>query len=147
MTFEQIMQLLGLIVAILTSGALIGFAQFLITRNDNKKNIEKKIEERFDAIDKKIDEKFEATDKKIDSVAEAVDENAAVLARTHILRFSDEIKNGVVHSSEYWRQQLDDCDTYQRFCETHPNFKNSYTEHADKHIKDTYDKLKRKGEI
>jgi len=135
------------VIAILAGAGVLGFVQFLINRYDNKKNIEKKLEERFDAMDKKIDDKFEATDKKIDGVAEAVDENAAVLARTHILRFSDEIKNGVIHSSEYWRQQLDDCDTYQRFCETHPNFKNSYTEHADKHIKDTYDKLKRKGEI
>ena len=140
-------QLFAIIVTILTSEAILGFAQFLITRYDNKKNIEKKIEARFDATDKKIEDKFEETDKKIDKVAEAVDENAAILARTHILRFSDEIKNGIIHSSEYWRQQLDDCDTYQRFCETHPNFKNSYTEHADKHIKDTYDKLKRKGEI
>lgn len=144
MTAEQ---LIAIVVTILTSEAILGFAQFLITRYDNKKNIEKKIEARFDATDKKIEEKFDATDKKIDAVAEAVDENAAILARTHILRFSDEIKNGIIHSSEYWRQQLDDCDTYQRFCETHPNFKNSYTEHADKHIKDTYDKLKRKGEI
>jgi len=135
------------VIAILAGAGVLGFVQFLINRYDNKRNIEKKLEERFDAMDKKIDDKFEATDMKIDGVAEAVDENAAVLARTHILRFSDEIKNGVVHSSEYWRQQLDDCDTYQRFCETHPNFKNSYTEHADKHIKDTYDKLKRKGEI
>lgn len=135
--------LFKIIVAIVTSGACFGFAQFLITRWDNKKNIEKKL----DDLDKKIDERIDDLDQKIDKVAESVDQNAAVLARTHILRFSDEIKNGMVHSSEYWRQQLDDCDTYQRFCDTHPNFKNSYTEHADKHIKETYDKLKRKGEI
>lgn len=135
------------VIAILAGAGVLGFVQFLINRYDNKKNIEKKLEERFDAMDKKIDDKFEATDKKIDNVAEAVNEKAAILARTHILRFSDEIKNGVVHSSEYWRQQLDDCDTYQRFCETHPNFKNSYTEHADKHIKDTYDQLKKEGKI
>ena len=135
--------LFKIIVAIVTSGAFFGFAQFLITRWDNKKNIEKKL----DDLDKKVDERIDVVDQKIDKVAESVDQNAAVLARTHILRFSDEIKNGMVHSSEYWRQQLDDCDTYQRFCDTHPNFKNSYTEHADKHIKETYDKLKRKGEI
>jgi membrane-anchored protein YejM (alkaline phosphatase superfamily) len=135
--------LFKIIVAIVTSGAFFGFAQFFITRRDNKKNIEKKL----DDIDKKLDERIDVVDQKIDKVAESVDQNAAVLARTHILRFSDEIKNGMIHSSEYWRQQLDDCDTYQRFCDTHPNFKNSYTEHADKHIKEIYDKLKRKGEI
>lgn len=135
--------LFKIILAIVTSGAFFGFIQFLITRRDNKKNIEKKL----DDLDKKVDERIDVVDQKIDKVADSLDQKAAVLARTHILRFSDEIKNGMVHSSEYWRQQLDDCDTYQRFCDAHPNFKNSYTEHADKHIKETFDKLKRKGEI
>ena len=125
-----------IILAVLASGAVFSFVQFVITfgfsRVDKNKDIEKKLDE---------------VDKKIDQVKDTVDENAAVLARTHILRFSDEIKNGVVHSSEYWRQQLDDCDTYARFCASHPNFKNSFTEHADKHIKDTYDQLKKEGKI
>lgn len=124
------------ILAVLASGAVFSFVQFLITFGFSRKDKSKEIEIKIDKLNDKIDK-----------VAESVDENAAVLARTHILRFSDEIKNGMVHSSEYWRQQLDDCDTYMRFCETHPNFRNSYTEHADKHIKETYDQLKREGKI
>lgn len=116
---------LKLALAIIGSNALFSFVQFLVTRVDNKKNIEKKI----------------------DKLSEKVDENAAILARTHILRFSDEIKNGVIHSQEYWRQQLDDCDLYARFCESHPNFKNSYTETADEHIRETYKDLMRSGKI
>ena len=118
-----------ILIAALASGAVFSFVQFLITlgfsRHDKSKEIEKKI----------------------DALTEKVDENAAVLSRTHILRFSDEIRNGVIHSSEYWRQQLDDCDTYARFCEAHPGFRNSYTTAADQHIKDTYDKLIRSGEL
>ena len=114
-----------IIITIITSGALFSFAQFLITRWDNKKNIEKKL----DNLDQKIDM------------------NQAILARTHILRFSDEIRNGIEHSNEYWRQQLDYCDTYDRFCESHPDFKNSYTMVANKHIKDTYRKLVKEGKI
>ena len=125
-----------IILAVLASGAVFSFVQFLITLGFSRKD-------KSDEIEKKLDN----LNDKIDKVAESVDENAAILARTHILRFSDEIKNGMVHSSEYWRQQLDDCDTYQRFCDSHPNFKNSYTEHADKHIKDTYDQLKKEGKI
>ena len=129
--------LLITIIATLTGGgAIYSFIQFIISLGFSKADKTKE-------IDKKIDDLSD----KLDKVAESVDYNAAVLARTHILRFSDEIKNGVVHSSEYWRQQLDDCDTYQRFCEEHPRFRNSYTEHADKHIKDTYDQLKREGKI
>lgn len=125
-----------IILAVLASGAVFSFVQFLITFGFSRKDKSNEIEKKLDNLNDKIDK-----------VAESVDENAAILARTHILRFSDEIKNGMVHSSEYWRQQLDDCDTYQRFCDSHPNFKNSYTEHADKHIKDTYDQLKREGKI
>ena len=125
-----------IILAVLASGAVFSFVQFLITLGFSRKDKSNEIEKKLDNLNDKIDK-----------VAESVDENAAILARTHILRFSDEIKNGMVHSSEYWRQQLDDCDTYQRFCDSHPNFKNSYTEHADKHIKDTYDQLKKEGKI
>ena len=136
-----------IIIVVLTSGAVFSFVQFIITfgfsRVDKNKDLEKKIDENNENLEKKID----TLNDKIDKVAESVDENAAVLARTHILRFSDEIKNGIEHSPEYWRQQLDDCDTYARFCEAYPNFRNSYTEHADKHIKETYDKLKREGKI
>lgn len=122
MTAEAVV---ALIVTIVTSGAFFTFVQFMITRWDNKKNIEKKI----------------------DNLADKVDRNQAILARTHILRFSDEIKNGIEHSNEYWRQQLDDCDTYGRFCLAHPDFKNSYTETADEHIRETYKELVRKGKL
>lgn len=125
-----------LLIAALASGALYSFIQFIISFGFSRADKSKDINEKIDILSEKIDK-----------VADSVDENAAVLARTHILRFSDEIKNGIVHSPEYWRQQLDDCDTYQRFCKSHPNFRNSYTEQADKHIKDTFDKLKREGKI
>lgn len=118
-----------IVVAIIGSGALSSLIQFFITfgfsRRDKNKNIEDKI----------------------DALSEKVDENAAILARTHILRFSDEIKNGIIHSREYWRQQLDDCDTYDRFCHEHPDFKNSYTETASDHVRETFKELVRDGKL
>lgn len=113
------------IAAVITAILGSGIIQFLFSRRDKSKEIEKKI----------------------DALSEKVDENAATLARTHILRFSDEVKNGVKHSGEYWHQQLDDCDTYARFCEAHPNFRNSYTTEADRHIKEVYAQLIRDGKI
>lgn len=118
-----------IVVAILGSGALSSMIQFFITLGFSRRDKSREIE------------------KKLDALSEKVDENSAILARTHILRFSDEIKNGVIHSSEYWRQQLDDCDTYQKFCANHPGFKNSYTEAADEHIRETYKELMRAGKI
>ena len=113
--------IVAVIVAILSSGLI----QFFFSRKDKGKEIEKKL----------------------DALSDKVDMNQAILARTHILRFSDEIKNGMIHSPEYWRQQLDDCDTYASFCESHPKFKNSYAVEADTHIRETYRELLRAGKI
>lgn len=118
-----------IILAIIGSGALFSFIQYLIALFFSRKDKSKEIE------------------KKIDNLADKVDRNQAVLARTHILRFSDELKNGIEHSAEYFRQQLDDCDTYDAFCRSHPDFKNSYTEIANKHIKETFERLTKEGKI
>ena len=125
-----------ILLAALTSGAVFSFVQFLITLAFSRKDKTKELEEKLDRQDQKIDQ-----------VREKIDENAAILARTHILRFSDELKNGIEHSNEYFRQQLDDCDTYDRYCKGHPDFKNSYTEIANKHIKETYKRLTREGKL
>ena len=121
---------------IFSSAAVFTFAQFVIqfsfSRSDKHRDIEKKIDD---------------LSKQIYYLAEQIEENQAVLARTHILRFSDELKNGVEHSNEYFRQQLDDCDTYNRYCQAHPEFKNSYTEIADRHIKETYERLTKEGKL
>ena len=86
-----------------------------------------------------------AIDQKLDQLNEKVDQNSATLARTHILRFDDELINKVRHSKEYFEQTLMDIDTYERFCKTHPDFKNSYAESAIGHIKKVFDLLKEQG--
>lgn len=118
-----------IILAVFASGGFWAFVQFLITRRDGR------------------NEEIMEISRQLKELSERVSENQAILARTHILRFSDEISNGIGHSLEYYRQQLQDCDTYQRFCETHPNFRNSYTETASEHIQNTYAKLLAKGEF
>ena len=119
----------AIIAAILGGGGVFSFVQFFITLGFSRKDKTKELEI------------------KIDQLRETIDENAAILARTHILRFSDELRNGVEHSNEYFRQQLDDCDTYNRYCKTHPEFKNSYTETADQYIKETYNRLVKEGKL
>ena len=71
---------------------------------------------------------------KVEKLKDTMDERDAVLARTHILRFNDEIYNGVKHSKEYFDQTLEDIDNYEKFC-------NSRTVMAAQNIKDTYNRL------
>lgn len=114
---------------IVISGGLFSLVQFFITFGFSRSDKTKEVEMKVDRLDDKFDEKF------------------AILARTHILRFNDEIKNGVHHSAEYWRQTLDDCDTYNEFCRGHKDFKNSYTVLAEKNIKETFERLSKEGKI
>ena len=121
--------IITIIAAVIGSGAVFSFVQFLITFGFSRADKTQEIEKKVVALDDKIDK------------------NQAILARTHILRFSDELRNGVEHSAEYFRQQLDDCDTYEKYCEAHPEFKNSYTMIANKNIKETFERLTREGKL
>lgn len=107
-----------IIIAIICSGAFFSLVQFLIQRWDTKRGIEKKI----------------------DGVSERLEEHRAVLARTHILRFADELRNGTIHSEEYFRQQLQDITTYTQYCDAHPQFKNKLTVMSSKYIEDEFKK-------
>ena len=118
-----------IILAVFASGGFWAFIQFLISRRD-------KTQQRLDEIAEKMG-----------VLSNQIDRNAAVLARTHILRFDDELLNGVDHSKEYFKQQLDDIDTYDDYCHNHPDFQNSYAVMAAAHIKQTYQRLLEKGEF
>lgn len=111
---------LPIVVAIIGSNALFGFLQFiiqfLVQRNDMRQSFGKGLED----------------------LNSKVDRNQAILARTHILRFADDIRNGVHHSEEYFRQQMLDCDTYDAYCRDHPDFSNGLTVIASKYIKDEF---------
>ena len=115
--------------AVFASSGFWAFIQYLLSRHDGTKK------------------ELQAISAQVAQLAEKVDSNAAVLARTHILRFDDELLNGVVHSQEYFRQQMDDIDTYEEFCKAHPDFRNSYTTIASEHIRGTYKKLLDKREF
>lgn len=110
---------LKIILAIIGSTAFFSFLQFIITRHDNKKGVEKQVRQLF----------------------EQRNEDRAVLARTHILRFADELRNGFHHSEDYFRQQLLDCDTYDRYCNEHPNFANGLTKMSTEYIREEYKRL------
>lgn len=116
--------------SVLLGGGILTFVQFLISRHDNKHDRTKAILERIDALDRKVDK-----------VESSLDERDAVLARTHILRFKDELYNGIKHSEEYFAQTLDDVETYNQFCDGHPKFANGRTKAAAKYIQEEYERL------
>lgn len=66
------------------------------------------------------------------------DQRNAVSARTRILRFNDELLNDINHSKDYFDQILSDVDTYEKYCNDNPDFKNNMTVFAVENIKKCY---------
>ena len=89
----------------------------------------------------KVAEAIKALSEKVTALKNTMEERDAILARTHILRFNDELLNDVEHSHEYFLQTLDDLKTYEDFCKDHPNFANGRTIQAADNIKRTYERV------
>lgn len=106
------------IVTVIASGAFYSFIQFLLNRWDTKKGVEKKVDE----------------------LTESFEEDKATRARTNILRFCDDLHNDLYHSQDYFRQTLKDIDTYDKYCEKHPEFANGLTKMASEFIREEYRK-------
>ena len=116
--------------SLLAGGGILTFVQFLISRYDQKhdKNAEVLTE-------------IKNLSNRVEQIEQSLDERDAVLARTHILRFRDELYNNIKHSKEYFEQTLDDIQTYDMFCSQHPKFANGRTRAAADYIRSEYDRL------
>lgn len=109
--------------------------------------------EKFDALDKKIidheklaDQRYQEL-KKQDEVHyqelkkrneeqdEKTQHQLALDARRRILRASDEIRQGIKHSEEFFNDVLDDMTLYDNYCEDHPKFKNHRAVSAEETIR------------
>lgn len=89
--------------------------------------------------------KMDILEKKVDDIAKSqtdVDEKLAKKdatdCRVRILRFSDELRCDMKHSKESFDQVLTDIDDYERYCATHPHFKNNKTVVANSRILSAY---------
>ena len=115
--------IIAIVIAVVASGGLWGFIQYLISRKD-------KTAEKIDKIMEIVTE-----------VSNRVDTTNATNARTRILRFDDELINGVHHSREYFQQTLEEIDTYEEYCDRHPKYRNNACTLAIEHIRRVYTKL------
>lgn len=129
-----------LLVTLISSSAFFSFLQYLLTRRDTKKNIKVELEKKIDEGFKEVKADVKGVSDEVKEVSERLEEHKATLARTHILRFADELQTGT-HSKEYFEQQLKDIDTYNDYCEKHKEFANGLTKMASKFIQEEYERL------
>lgn len=70
------------------------------------------------------------------------EKDKAIEARTRIIRFDDELYNGMKHSREYFKQILSDIDSYEKYCAENPSFKNSEAVEAIANVRKTYEECR-----
>ena len=104
------------------------------------------------AINGEVLDKMDSLNERVDKLSGKVDqsearqgERDAKTARTHILRFGDEVRIGVRHSKESFDEVLADITAYETYCQAHPEFPNNRTRAAETFITETYDKCLREN--
>ena len=135
---EMDQQLLMTIIGGLLGGGIIGFIEFVIRRNDERKDKNKEVIQAIEKLDKKVDDRFNTLDQKIELVDKKGDERNAISSRIRILRFADEMMENRKHSKDSWSQALVDCDTYEDYCKDNEDFRNNITSATISYLKSNY---------
>lgn len=103
--------------------------------------------------DRKSD-KLDDLSKEVKSVKDTLDNHIAedemrdiLQARRRIIDFADECRRGTKHSEEHFKNMLSDIDTYEHYCNNHPNFENRQAALSIAFVADVYDKCKRENDF
>ena len=118
----------SILLSLITGGAFLAFLQFLITRHDEKKD-----------KNSTVTRALEALDQRMTAIEGQLALERAITARVRILRCSDEIRRGVLHSKEYLDQTLEDINTYNMYCKENEDFKNRKAALAIENIERVYE--------
>lgn len=150
-TFIQILSICAPILV-----AVVGIIPTVIS---NRKKTEQTIKESQEAAKKDMEE-MRATIKesqdaakkdaekikaKLDAHIREDEDGRARNQRYRILRFYDEMCEHRDHSESHFEDILDDIDDYEKYCESHPQFRNNRGQVAMAYIKDMYAKIKNSG--
>ena len=118
--------------------ALVGIIPAVIA---NRKKTQESIKESNKATDQRV----EKVQKTLDAHIREDEDEKARNQRYRILRFYDEMCAHQDHSESHFEDILDDIDSYERYCEEHPDFKNNRGKVAMLYIKSSYGKIKARG--
>lgn len=85
-------------------------------------------------------ERMDRLEKDLKEIKTKNEEQRATDCRSAILRFGDELRQGVLHSKEHFDQILLDISFYEHYCDTHREYANNIALMTIEKIKDTYRK-------
>lgn len=126
------------IVAVLGSSGLFAFIQFLVTRKDKKDDKISGLQKAVEDLKSTIEGNDNTFHQAIDALTAQMEKNSVIQARIRILRSTDEIRKGVQHSYEYFRQLNQDITEYEQYCTANPNFKNNEAVNSIEYINKVY---------
>ena len=124
--------------AVIGSGALFTFVQFMITRHDNKKGVLTQIHDQIEELSETMKSEIARVENKIADMHSNIDKTQAINARIRILAASDELRHGHAHSQEFFDQLNDDITLYENYCRENVGFKNNRAVHAIDNINRAY---------
>lgn len=119
-------------------GGVFSLVALILNRHWQKKDSK---EAGNEAVIKKlsdVEKRITDMDTKLDNHIHEDKVEKAKATRTRILRYNDELLNGVVHSKEMADACLIDCTYYENACTEIKNFKNNIATMAIKNIKRDY---------
>ena len=67
-------------------------------------------------------------------------QSEAKICRSRVIRFNDELLNGMPHSKSMFDTILIDCSDYEKYCADNPNFRNSVATESIENIRRNYRK-------
>ncbi len=74
----------------------------------------------------------------VDAIKKDMARNKAENQRTKIIRFGSEIRLREKHTKDYFDEIMNDITEYEKYCDSHPDFKNNITATSSEIIKETY---------
>lgn len=117
------MEIIKAIITACGGAAVAGIFSLILANRKNNNEIVK----RLDALDGKLVKHIE-----YDAACRA-DE-----ARSRIIRFGDEVRQGVLHTAEHWADVLRDVDRYEDYCSGHPQYENNRAANTIQHLNSVY---------
>lgn len=151
---ETFIKLLGVIAPVLVAAVTI-----IPTIIANRKKTEESIKDMQEAQKKELEKTRESIRASQDAAKRDMEKMQATLdnhiredederarnQRYRILRFYDEMCSHQDHSESHFEDILDDIDDYEKYCASHPEFRNNRGKVAMEYIKDSYGAIKSRG--
>lgn len=95
----------------------------------------------------KVQEEQQETRAKLEKHIQLDDEREADKVRSGILQFNNELLRDIPHTKEEFVEVLNKIDWYNKFCESHKDYRNSRAVHAIANIERVYDERLQKHDF